>query len=165
MKVKVLLKKDIPNLGKVGDLVEVAAGYARNYLIPKDLAVLPTPGNVKAIERYKQKIEEERRQRIAELRAVAEKISQVEIKVEVAATEEGHLYGSVSARDIASRLAEAGYSIEAEQVRIEHPFRQVGEYSVPIHLGEDVFAEVKLTVVRREEEGEVDEQPSAAESQ
>jgi len=152
MKIKVLLMKDVANVGQVGDVVEVAGGYARNYLLPRGLATLPTPASMRAAQKERERIEKERQERIAALRKVAERLAELEITFLVAANEEGHLYGSVSARDIAGRLAELGYDIEPEQVRIEHAYRQVGEYAVPIHLGEGVDVEIRLNVVRAEEQ-------------
>src|SRR5215471_4725596 len=99
--VKLLLKQSIKNVGKVGDVVEVSAGYARNYLLPQDLAVQPTAGNVKKVEAIRQEIERQERERREQQAALLKQLSGVEVTLERKANEQGHLYGAVSATDIA----------------------------------------------------------------
>src|SRR3954463_16222386 len=101
--VKLLLKESIKHVGKVGDVVEVSPGYARNYLLPKDLAVEPTPNNVKKIEARKKEIERIEAEKRAEKAKMIEKLSGVEVMLERRANEQGHLFGSVSATDIAKQ--------------------------------------------------------------
>src|SRR3954468_22263922 len=102
--VKLLLKESIKNVGKVGDVVEVSPGYARNYLLPKDLAVEPTPNNVKKIEARKKEIERLEAEKRADQAKLIERLSGVEVTLERRANEQGHLYGAVSATDIANAL-------------------------------------------------------------
>ena len=99
--VKLLLKESIKNVGKVGDVVEVSPGYARNFLVPKDLAVEPTPGNVKKIEERRKEIERIERERRDQQAAMLKQLEGVEVTLERKANEQGHLFGSVSATDIA----------------------------------------------------------------
>src|SRR6185295_19229745 len=102
--VKLLLKESIKNVGKVGDVVEVSPGYARNYLLPKDLAVEPTPNNVKKIEARRKEIERIERERRDQQAALIKQLEGVEVTLERRANEQGHLFGSVSATDIARQL-------------------------------------------------------------
>ncbi len=165
MKTKVLLMTDVDNLGQVGDVVEVAAGYARNYLLPNGLASVPTAEAMRAAAKVREKLAKEREQRLAVLRTVAERLAGIAITITAAANEEGHLYGSVSARDIIAKLAEAGYGdLQPSQVRMEHALRQVGEHAVVIHLGEDIDAEVKVTIVRSQDQVTETQEAESAES-
>lgn len=153
MKMKVLLMTDVDNLGRVGDVVEVKGGFARNYLLPKGLAAEPSALAVKAAQKERERLETERRARIAALKEVAGRLGGTTITIAAAANEEGHLYGSVSARDIVGKLAEVGFAdLQPSQVRMEHALREVGDHAVVMHLGEDVDAEIKVTVVKTEEQ-------------
>ncbi len=172
MKTKVLLMTDVENLGRVGDLVEVAGGYARNYLLPRGLAAAPTAEAMRAAAKERERLEKERQVRMAALREVSKRLTGTTVNIAAAANEEGHLYGSVSARDIVGRLGEAGYTdLQPSQVRMEHALRQVGEHAVVIHLGEDIDAEIKVTVSRTQEqvtdeaEKSADEQDETADEQ
>jgi large subunit ribosomal protein L9 len=165
MKTKVLLMTDVDNLGQVGDVVEVAAGYARNYLLPSGLASVPTPEAMRAAAKVREQLAKERELRRAALRTLAERLAGTSITIAAAANEEGHLYGSVSARDIIAKLAEAGHAdVQPSQVRMEHALRQVGEYTVVMHLGEDIDAEVKVTVVRSQDQVTETQEAESAES-
>jgi len=153
MKTKVLLMTDVENLGRVGDVVEVAGGYARNYLLPRGLAAAPTVEAMRAAAKERERVEKERQIRLVALKKVADRMAGLGITITAAANEEGHLYGSVSARDIVARLAEVGYpDLQPSQVRMEHALREVGEHAVVMHLGEDIDAEIKVTVAKSEEQ-------------
>jgi large subunit ribosomal protein L9 len=153
MKTKVLLMTDVENLGRVGDVVEVAGGYARNYLLPRGLAAAPTVEAMRAAAKERERLEKERQIRLAALREFAKRLAGQAITLSAAANEEGHLYGSVAARDIVVKLAEIGFAdLQPSQVRMDHAFREVGEYAVVMHLGEDVDAEIKVTVAKSEEQ-------------
>ncbi len=166
MKMTVLLMTDVENLGRVGDVVEVKGGFARNYLLPKGLAAEPSPLAVKAAQKERERLEAERQARIAALKEVAGRMGGIEVTMSAAANEDGHLYGSVSARDIVAKLAEIGYpDLQPSQVRMEHALRQLGEHEVTMHLGEDVDAEIKVTVVRSEEQVEQDEDQETTDEQ
>src|SRR5512134_1325282 len=116
--VKLLLKESIKHVGKVGDIVEVSPGYARNFLLPKDLAVEPTPNNIKKIEARKKEIERLEEQRRAQQAEVVKKLEGVEVMLERRANEQGHLFGSVSATDIALQLQAQGYAVEADDINL-----------------------------------------------
>src|SRR3989440_3207895 len=109
--VKLLLKESIKHVGKVGDVVEVSAGYARNYLLPQDLAVAPTPNNVKKIEARRKEVERLEGEKRDRQKDVIGKLAGVEVNLERRANEQGHLFGSVSATDIAKALQAQGYEI------------------------------------------------------
>ncbi len=153
MKTKVLLMTDVENLGHVGDVVEVAAGYARNYLLPRGLAAAPTAPAMRAAAKERERLEKARKERMAVLKKVADRLAGTTITISAAANPEGHLYGSVSARDIVVRLAEIGFpDLLPSQVRMEHALREVGEHAVLMHLGEEIDAEIKVIVAKSEEQ-------------
>lgn len=153
MKIKVLLMTDVENLGRVGDVVDVKGGYARNYLLPSGLAAAPSAMAVKAAQKERERLEAVRQAHIAALKELAGRMGGLSITLSAAANEEGHLYGSVSARDIVHKLAEVGYpDLQPSQVRMEHALREVGEHPVTMHLGEDVDAEITVTVVKSDEQ-------------
>lgn len=145
---KLLLRRDVPRLGHVGDIVEVSEGYARNYLVPHHVAVEPTPANLKAIEEDKKRAEAERLERRRELEARRDSIHGVEVTIAAAANDEGHLYGSVGPREIAAALRDEGHDVQAGQVRMHDPIRQLDSVTVPVVLADDLLAEVKVWVVR-----------------
>src|SRR5438034_6509225 len=130
--VKLLLKESIKNVGRVGDIVEVSPGYARNYLLPKDLAVEPTPGNVKKVEERKKEIERQERDRRDQQAAIIKQLEGVEVTLERRANEQGHLFGSVSATDIAKGLQSQGFNIEAADVYLPGKLDRIDTYQVKI---------------------------------
>jgi large subunit ribosomal protein L9 len=146
---KVLLVKDVRKLGHLGDVVDVKPGYARNYLMPQRLAIEPTPENVKAIESDRVKAAVERARREKEFAELAEKMADVSITIEAAANDEGTLYGSVSARDIALALQQQGYPILPEHVMLEAPIRSLDKRMVKLEFTDHSTAQVKLWVVRQ----------------
>ncbi len=145
---KVLLHSDIDRLGYFGDVVEVADGYARNYLLPQGLAILPSEANLRAIQKEKAAQAEQRRLALEKLKKVADEVSGTEVVIQALANEQGHLFGSVSESDIAGRLQEKGFEVQTKHVRMPEHFRVVGEYEVKLHFGKDVDALVQVKVVR-----------------
>lgn len=143
----VLLTHNVPHLGKPGELVRVRPGFARNYLLPQGLATFATPHNLRIVERHKERLRQLEEAKRADLVNLAAQISQRSITIEANANEEGHLYGSVNADQIATALQADNFPIEAENVRLEGPLRELGLYTIQLHLGQDVDAEVKLWVV------------------
>lgn len=143
----ILLTHAVPNLGKPGDLVRVRPGYARNYLLPQGLATFATPHNLRIVERHKERLKQVEQAKRADLVNLAAQISQRSITIEANANEEGHLYGSVNADQIATALQADNFAIAPENVRLEGPLRELGLYTIQLHLGQDVDAEVKLWVV------------------
>src|SRR3954469_11032548 len=116
--VKLLLKESIRSIGRVGDIVDVSPGYARNYLLPQDLAVEPTPNNVKKVEERKKEIEKVERERREQQAAMLSRLSGVEVMLERRANEQGHLYGAVSATEVAKGLQAQGFNVEPEDVNL-----------------------------------------------
>lgn len=149
--VEVILRTDVDNLGSEGDLVDVRAGYARNYLIPQGLALRATEGN-------RRRIEEERRQRSrAAVRdkliagELAEQLEGRSLTFTVRAGEEGRLFGSVTAADIASALAEEEIEVDRRKIVLEEPIKELGVYRVPVDLHTEVQPELRIWVVAQEE--------------
>lgn len=144
---QVILQSDVPNLGTSGELVKVRPGYARNYLIPRGLAAPATHGNVAQIEHEKKVAIA----RAAKLRADAETrakaLSAVEVEIAAQAGENQKLFGSVGARDIAQALAAKGYEVDRKKIVLPEPIKELGEYEVPVKLGYEVQANVKVRVV------------------
>src|SRR3954454_1437227 len=140
---KLLLKESIKNVGRVGDIVEVSPGYARNYLLPKDLAVEPTPGNVKKVEERKKEIEKIERERREQQAALIKQLEGVEVTLERRANEQGHLFGSVSATDIAKALQGQGYNIEPDDINLPGKLDRIERYTVQVAFGEGLAADIK----------------------
>ena len=143
---KLLLKESVKHVGKVGDVVEVSAGFARNFLLPQDLAVKPTPGNMKKIEARRQEIERMEREKRSEQEALIKQLEGVEVTLERRANEQGHLYGAVSATDIARALQADGYNVEAEDVLLPGKLDQINTYTVKVRFAEDLETDVKVYV-------------------
>ena len=145
--VTLILLDDVAKLGLAGDEVVVKAGYARNYLIPQGLAAKATPGIMRLVESRKALIAERRAKELADAKAVAEKLAQVEISISMQATDDDQLFGSVTARMIADELAKQGYAVDHNQVKVD-PIKVLGSYDVEVRLHAEVSASVKVWVVR-----------------
>jgi large subunit ribosomal protein L9 len=143
----VLLTHVVPHFGQPGDLVKVRPGFARNYLLPQGLATFATPHNLLIVQKHKQRLRELEEARRADLVNLAAQIAQRQISIEANANAEGHLYGSVTADQIAAALNAGNFSIGPDNVKIEGPLKELGLYTIKIHLGQDVETEVKLWVV------------------
>ncbi len=143
---KLLLKESIKNVGKVGDVVEVSAGFARNYLLPKDLAVEPTPNNVKKIEERRKEIERLEAEKRESQKQLIAKLAGVEVTLERRANEQGHLFGSVSATDIAKALQVQGYEVEPDDVVLPGRLDQINNYTIKVRFAEDLEADIKVWV-------------------
>ena len=148
---EVVLTEDVPNLGKQGDLVEVKSGYGRNYLLPNGLATIPTEHNLRLLERYKQRVQQAREAKIADLKVMAEQIQRLTVTIESNANEEGHLYGSVGAPEVAKALKVRNLSIDPDMVRLEGPIKECALYAVKLNLGHDIETEVKVLVVKQQD--------------
>ena len=143
----ILLLEDSEHLGQVGDIVEVKPGYARNFLFPAGTACPVTQAAMRHVERAKERAVATRRKQDAQLADQAEQLEGLSITLEQRASEEGHLFGSVSAGSIVETLAERGVSVEEKQVGLEHPIKELGIYNVPILLGKKTTAEIRVWVV------------------
>ena len=148
---QLVLTEDVANLGKQGDVVEVKAGYGRNYLLPNGLATVPSEHNLRLLDRYKERIQQAREARIADLRVLAEQIQRVTVQIEANANEEGHLYGSVGAPEISRGLKAQNLNVDPEMIRLEGPIKECALFAVKLQLGYDIETEVKVLVVRHQE--------------
>jgi large subunit ribosomal protein L9 len=144
---EVILREHVDNLGRRGEVVKVADGYARNYLLPRKLALLATEGNKQQIERERAKFEvkEAEEQKIAE--AVRDRLANIEIVIVRKVGETEALYGSVTSTDIAEALAAKGVDIDRRKLQLAEPIKKIGEVDVPIRLHRDVTAQLKVKVV------------------
>ncbi|HEY4329437.1 MAG TPA: 50S ribosomal protein L9 [Phycisphaerae bacterium] len=156
---RVLLTQTIERTGIVGEVLDVSDGFARNYLLPKGLAIQPTDGNIKRLEQAKKDYEAKQKLIREEKEKMVAKLAGVEVTLTRAANDEGHLFGSVSRRDIAEELQKAGYAVQPEDVKLEEPIRRVDTFMVPVILSGDLKADIKVWVNREKKEGE----PAAAE--
>jgi len=145
---KVILQKDIPNLGDAGDIKEVAEGFARNYLLPKKLVIAANESSKKAIEHQKKliKIKKDKRKKTSE--QIAQSMSGVELTITAQVGEEGKLFGSVTSMDIAKHLKEKGFDIDKRKILLDAPIKQEGEFNISIKLEEGLTASMKVNVVR-----------------
>ena len=141
------LRGDSPKLGRYGDVVKVAHGYARNYLIPQGLAVTVNPENLRLIEVEKRRTAILERSRLDDLRAVAEQLSAVSVTIQSKATEEGHLFGSVTEVHVADALKVEGFEITPQMVRMESHLKELGMFEVKVVFDEDIASTVKVWVV------------------
>ena len=144
---KVLLQKNIPDLGKIGEIVEVRPGYARNYLLPQGLAAQPTKANIRAIEIAKQKYLEELAKQRSELEAKATLIDGKEITIPARANPEGHLYGSVGPAQIVAALANENMFIEVEHLHLPEAIRQLDRHEVELRFSDEVTAKIHVWIV------------------
>ncbi|PYQ95472.1 MAG: 50S ribosomal protein L9 [Acidobacteria bacterium] len=144
---EVILREHVDHLGRRGDLVKVADGYARNYLLPRKLALLATEGNKKQIERERVKFDmkELEDQKVAQ--AVAERMAGVEIEIARKVGETEALYGSVTSGDITDALATKGFELDRRKLQLPEPIKKLGEYTVPVKLHRDVTTNLKVRVV------------------
>jgi len=145
--VQLLLIQSVDHLGKQGDVVTVKRGYALNYLLPQGLATVANDHHKRMVEKHKAKLNEIEKARLASLRQLSEAIGKQSVTIEANANEEGHLYGSVNANEIAAALKAAGFHITTDQVRLEGPLKELGLYTVKIHLHAEIDAELKVWVV------------------
>jgi len=149
---KVLLIKSVEDLGLGGDVVDVADGYARNYLFPRNLAVKATPAAVKSSELYRSRALKEQARISAESQELADRLQEHVVEIKAAADETGHLYGSVTERNISQSLKDAGFEIEIEQVLLSEHLKATGEYPVPVKIYGDIRADVTVRILPEEEE-------------
>ena len=145
--VELLLLENVDNLGIVGDVVEVKAGYARNYLVPMQLATVPTDEAKQAVAERRAEVERQLREKREQQEKMIEQLEGFEITLQRSANEQGVLFGSVTQHDIAVALQEEGFAITERDVRIGEPFKRLDSYPIPIKLADDLAAEIKLWIV------------------
>jgi len=147
---KVILKEDIPRLGTMGETVQVAPGYGRNYLIPQGKAALATSKNFKELEHQRQLILRKAELIRKDAESFAEKFRGVTLTLARKVVEEDKIYGSVSVSDISQALEEAGVEIERKLIKLDEPIKTLGEFQVPVKVHADVTAELTVQVVKEE---------------
>ncbi|MFN0006368.1 MAG: 50S ribosomal protein L9 [Planctomycetota bacterium] len=145
-RVEVLLREHVSNLGRCGDVVQVAPGYARNYLIPRKLAIQATEDNKRAMLRRRTRLDADEARKAKETLARVEVLNGVVLKTSGRADESGQLFGSVNAARICELLAAAGHAVAQDDVRLESPLKTVGAHEVRIHVHGETFASIKVEV-------------------
>jgi large subunit ribosomal protein L9 len=144
---KVILQEEVKSLGKMGDVVNVADGYARNYLIPRKLGVEANVKNVKALEHEKRKIEEKAKKVRSEAQGLAEKLAALTLTLSAKAGEEERLFGSITTMDIAEALKKEGFDIEKKKILLDEPIKRLGSHSVGIKVHSEVTTKVQINVI------------------
>jgi large subunit ribosomal protein L9 len=149
--VKIILTQEMHELGLEGDVVDVAKGYARNYLIPKGIALEANEQNMKFMETKRKKIEVKRFEAKEEAEKIRERMAEVEITISQKVGEEDKLYGSVTSMDIASHLEKQGITIDRRKIVLDKPIKRLGEFEVPVKLYPEVTGSIKVIVIPEEQ--------------
>ena len=147
---QVILREDIEKLGKIGDLVKVADGYARNFLVPRQKAIPATPDNVRSMDHAKKMVADRLRKLKKEAAAEADQIKGLAVQIKAKVGEEGKLFGSVTSMDIAEAAKSKGVNIDKRKISLEEPIKRIGDYTVTVKLHADVTADFKVSVVAEE---------------
>ena len=144
--IKVLLKNDVPSLGTGGEVVRVRPGFARNFLLPRGLAVPATAGNLARVDDLKRQVASQAKQELEVANALAAQIAAASVSIERAVGEEGKMYGSVTTKDIEDAFEKAGLKLDRKKIVLADPIKSVGSFEVPIKLHASVTASLKVTV-------------------
>lgn len=144
---EVILREHVDNLGKRGEVVKVANGYARNFLLPRKLALAVTEANKRQIEREREAAEARELEEKAQAEAYGQRLSQTEVSIARRVGENNTLYGSVTSSDIAQALAAKGFEIDKRKIQLHDPLKALGEVTVPIRVHREVISQVKVTIV------------------
>jgi large subunit ribosomal protein L9 len=144
---KVILKEDVKNMGNMGQIIDVAAGFARNYLVPRGLAIEANVKNVKSLEHEKRVIQEKAKKIKNQAQDFAGKVSGTTVIIKAKAGEEGKLFGSVTTMDIAEQLKSEGIDIDRKKISLDEPIKRLGSYSVKVKVHPEISAEVNVQVV------------------
>ncbi len=147
---KVILKENIDTLGTIGDIVKVAPGYARNYLIPKGLAIEATLKNAKALDHVKRQMEYRKNKLLEQMKALAARIEAINLTLVHQAGEEGKLFGSVTNMELAEQLNAQGIEIDRKKIMLAEPIKHLGEFTATIKLHPEVTANLKVNIVKAE---------------
>jgi large subunit ribosomal protein L9 len=144
---QIILREDVPNLGRTGEIVNVRNGFGRNYLIPRGLAVLASTGNRQQLEHEKRLITARERKRLATAAALKSRIEELSLNIPKQVGAEDRLFGSVTSKEIADRLAEQGVTIDRKSIHLPEPIKSLGVHTVQVKLASDVSAKLKVWVV------------------
>lgn len=145
--IQLLLIHNVEHLGKQGDIVEVKRGYALNYLLPQGLATVATEHHKRMVEKHREKLRALELEKLSEYRELADELAKQSITIEANANDEGHLYGSVGPHEIVDAIKAVGFSLAQDQIRLEGPLKELGLYTIKVHLHSEVDASVKVWVV------------------
>lgn len=145
--IELLLIHSVDNLGKQGDVVEVKPGFANNYLLPQGLATVATEHHKRMVDKHRSKLDAIEKQRLVGIRKLADEIAKQSVTIEANANDEGHLYGSVGQPEIVDGLKAQGYTVSAEQIRLEGALKELGLYNVIVRLHPSIETELKVWVV------------------
>jgi large subunit ribosomal protein L9 len=145
--IELLLIQNVDNVGKQGEVVEVRAGHANNYLLPQGLAIVANEHHKRMVEKHKAKLKEIERSRLSGLSKLADTIAAQSITIEANANDEGHLYGSVGAPEIVAALKANQITVTDDQVRLQGPLKELGLYTVKVHLHQEIECDLKVWVV------------------
>ena len=148
MKEKYILLEDIESLGKAGDVVPVLPGYARNYLVPKKLALKVSKGALRQFEARREKVEEKRKLEIGKLQQIAAKLASLKVEIPVNVGEDNKLFGSVTPYTIAQRILELGMELDHHKIQLAAPIKELGSYEIKIKLHPEVVVVLKVSVVK-----------------
>ncbi|TAL34084.1 MAG: 50S ribosomal protein L9 [Alphaproteobacteria bacterium] len=159
---QVILLERVENLGQMGEVVNVKAGYARNFLLPRSKALRATQDNVAYFETQKKHLEAENIKKRGEAEKLGKKVDGIHVAIIRQASEAGQLYGSVSARDIADAIVEAGFKVDRAQVRMDRSYKLLGLYPVKVSLHPEVTVEVTINIARSQEEAKIQEEKGEA---
>lgn len=146
--VKVLLKADVANLGTGGEVVRVRAGFARNFLLPRGLALPATSGNLSRVEELKQAAEQRKKQERTVAEELKQKLAGLSLKIARKVGDEGKMYGSVTSKDIADAAAASGVELDRKRIELAEPIKALGEFQVAVKLGHDVTGTLKVEVTK-----------------
>lgn len=144
---KVILKEDVKNLGKMGDIMNVAEGYARNFLLPKKFAVEALTENIKALEHQKKIIQEKAKKVKKTSQDLADRVSSLTLTIKAKAGEEDKLFGSITTMDIAAALKNEGIDIDKKKISLEEPIKRLGSYAVSVKIHPEITAQLNISVV------------------
>ena len=143
---EVILREEVADLGSVGDIVKVRPGFARNFLLPRGLAVVADTRNIRVLEHQKRLVADKRERDRKQAQSVADRLNSLRLTIKARAGEEGKLFGSVTNLDIEKALAAQGFTVERRRIRLEEPIKSIGEHALTIHLGVGVGARVTVVV-------------------
>jgi large subunit ribosomal protein L9 len=148
--VEVILKEDIENLGKIGEVVRVRDGFARNYLLPRGLVLEANKKNLRLFEHQKKIVADQKQKIMKSAQAVGEQLSGVELTIPMRAGEEGRLFGSVTNMQLEKALKERGLNVDRRKIQLEQPIKTLGDYEIPVRLSAELTVMLKLSVVPEE---------------
>jgi large subunit ribosomal protein L9 len=147
---EVILKEDIANLGKIGEVVRVRDGFARNYLLPRGLVLVANKKNLKAFEHQKKVVADQKQKVMRDAQAVGEQLTGVSLTIAMRSGEEGRLFGSVTNMQIEKALKAKGLHVDRRKIHLDEPIKNLGDYEIPIRLAADITVPLKLSVVPEE---------------